>query len=93
MSEKITGIITLTPKLQASIKQDICLRGSLNYSSYEIYNVDKYKGEYNVTPKLFQQQELKTKDKLLEKNIIIKEVPYYETSNAQGITVFIGSEV
>lgn len=93
MSEKIIGKITKEHKLQGSINQDACLQGKLNYSSYEIYNAEKYKGEYNITPLAFQQQKLETKDKFLEENVIVREVPFYEVSNVEGTTVYIGREV
>lgn len=54
---------------------------------------NKYEGEYNITPLAFQQQELETKDKYLEENVIVKEVPFFEVSNVEGTTVYIGSEV
>ena len=93
MNKKLIGKIETTPILQGSIKKDTSLQGKLNYSSYEIYNAEKYKGEYNITPLAFKQQELKTKDKLLEENVIVKEVPFFEVSNTEGTTVYIGSEV
>ena len=51
-----------------------------------------YKGNYEITPKAFRSQILKTADKLLEKNIKVLEIPYYETSNTKGTTVFIGGD-
>lgn len=59
----------------------------------EVLNADKYKGEYVISPKAYQEQELDTKNKLLEKNLIVKEVPFFEVSNLEGTTVYIGSEV
>ena len=61
------------------------------------YSVDiigeKYTGEYEVTPKAYIEQELETQNKVLTKNIKVKEIPYFETSNIYGDTVYIGSEV
>ena len=93
MNEKLIGKIKTTPNLQGSIKQNSHLQGKLNYSSYEIYNAEKYKGEYNITPLAFQQQELETKNRILEENVIVREVPFFEVSNTEGTTVYIGSEV
>lgn len=53
----------------------------------------QYKGEYEITPLAYQEQELETKEKYLEKNIKVKEIPFFETSNLYGDTVYIGSEV
>ena len=55
-----------------------------------IYDEEIYDGEYDITPLAFQEQELETKDKLLEKNIKVKEIPFFETSNLYGDTVYIG---
>lgn len=55
-----------------------------------VYDHEIYDGEYDITPLAFQEQELETKDKLLEKNIKIKEIPFFETSNQYGNTVYIG---
>ena len=74
-----------TKKIQANISnvERVPIEG--NYKMYE--------GEYNITPLAFEQQELETKNKILEDNLIVKEVPYFEVSNIQGTTVYIGSEV
>lgn len=55
-----------------------------------VYDHEIYKGEHDITPLAFQEQELETKDKLLEKNIKVKEIPFFETSNLYGDTVYIG---
>ena len=54
---------------------------------------DIYTGEYEVTPKANKAQVLDTSDKLLKDDIIINEVPYYETTNASGgMTTYIAKE-
>ena len=52
-----------------------------------------YDGEYEVTPKAYQDQILETADKLLTRNIVVFEVPYHETHNDSGVTVHIAKEV
>ena len=50
-----------------------------------------YDGEYIITPLPREDQSLLTADKLLTKNILVKEIPYYETTNLSGgYTVNIG---
>ena len=56
----------------------------------KIIEGQRYEGEYEITPLPFQEQELQTKEKVLEDNIKVKEIPYYETSNLYGNTVYIG---
>lgn len=54
----------------------------------------RYAGDYSVTPKAFENQTLATAQKLLEKDIVINEIPYFETSNdSNGITAYIAKEV
>lgn len=54
---------------------------------------DHYTGTYSVTPKAFQAQTLETADKMLSDDIVIGEIPYYQTSNnSGGITSYIAKE-
>lgn len=50
-----------------------------------------YDGDYEVTPKTYSQT-LDTEDKYLRSDIVINEIPYFETSNDQdGLTVYIAN--
>ena len=49
-----------------------------------------YTGTYEVTPLPFAEQELRTENKVLSRNVVIHEIPYYETSNEYGKTIYIG---
>lgn len=53
---------------------------------------EKYDGDYIVTPKT-RSQTLETANKVLTSDITVEAVPYYETSNLYGDTVYIASEV
>jgi hypothetical protein len=54
---------------------------------------ESYDGEYRITPKAFQSQMLDTENKVLDRNIVVTEVPYYETGNAaNGVTSYIAKE-
>lgn len=66
----------------------------LDIKNYQgIKNVDIYTGAYTVTPKDIAQQ-LKTKNKLLNKDVMVKKIPFFETSNDEGgNTVYIGKEL
>ena len=69
------------PLQEVEIQQDIII--NVNPAPF-------YEGEYDVTPK-FEAQTLKTADRLLTKDVIIKEIPYAEVSNnSGGTTVTIG---
>lgn len=53
-----------------------------------------YDGDYVVTPKAYDQTVLETDGLYMRDNVVVLEVPYFETSNLQnGYTVYIGSEV
>lgn len=51
---------------------------------------DPYTGTYLVTPLPNASQELQTANKTLSRNVVIEEIPYYETHNEYGSTVYIG---
>lgn len=54
---------------------------------------DPYTGEYEVTPQAYESVTLYTNGKIMGADITVHEVPYYETSNISGTTVYIASEV
>ena len=54
---------------------------------------EPYKGEYTVIPKANEPTVLETAGKTLNKDVTVTKIPYYETSNPTGDTVYIASEV
>lgn len=83
----ISSESTLSGKLSASGG----LSGKLSMASTASYEV--YEGDYKVVPQAFNPQTLETADKLLKENIVVAEVPFIETSNESGLTVYIAREV
>lgn len=60
--------------------------------TYTTIDGDRYEGPYIVTP-MTQDQTLETRDKLMAENVLVLEIPYYETTNEQGgYTVIIADE-
>ena len=56
-------------------------------------SAERFPGPYEVTPAIVEQT-LATKQKVMDKDLTVKEIPYYAvTNNANGITVTIGNEV
>ena len=51
---------------------------------------EEYDGDYEVVPKPRIAQRLETKDKYMKDDVVVFEIPYFETSNPQGKTVYIG---
>lgn len=84
-------IIITHPKTQVEIdasKKDLELE-----SSYSVYiEGEIYDGDYEVTPKV-DAQSLPTATKVMLQDVQINKIPYFETSNEYGNTIYIGSEV
>lgn len=51
-----------------------------------------YTGETEITPRTHSNILLDTKNKRLLSDINVLKVPYFETSNVSGITVYIGGD-
>lgn len=51
-----------------------------------------YEGEYEVTPKVYENKTLQTKNHSMKDDITIKKIPQYEVSNPDGYTLIIGEE-
>lgn len=57
--------------------------------TYTPDGIETYEGDYTVIPKV-SEQEMQTKNKMMEDNVIIQKIPFYEFSNETGKTVVIG---
>lgn len=64
--------------------------GVINGTIESYTNAPTYTGDYIVTPMAHEEVILETSDKLLTDDITVLEIPYYETSNVSGYTVYIG---
>lgn len=81
---KITGNISPINKIN----------GNITYGNGSGETVPIYEGNYEATPLAFQRTVLNTEGKKMEKNVVVKEIPYYETSNLSGgTTVYIARQV
>ena len=82
-------------QLKAVVSNTVSLIGKLNSTNKlqgiisAIEPVESYKGDYAITPKI-DSQIMRTKNKKMEDNITVLAIPYYETSNLTGKTVYIG---
>lgn len=54
--------------------------------------IPPYDGEYEVTPKTYNEQVLPTRNKRMINNLTVKKIPQYEVSNDSGYTLIIGDE-
>lgn len=93
--EKITGNISPVKKIEGVISiANPVISGNITYGIGDGDSVPEYEGEYTVLPLAFQETRLSTKDKKLTEDIIVKEIPYYETSNTSGgNTVYIAGQI
>ena len=98
-SEEINGTLHSPPKIRGSLTSSkATISGSL-FKSEKIGGgvtvpstlmPDVYQGEYVIEPKAFEDTVLETKYKTMTDNVKVLEIPYFETSNESGTTVYIG---
>ena len=87
--ESLSGHISGGCTLSGTLSCNGSLSGKISIPT----NFDRYNGDYEVVPNAFNAQTLPTANKLLTQDVVVKKVPYYETSNIQqGITVYIAGE-
>ena len=59
----------------------------------DVVTPDQYEGEYDVTPRAKSEVVLNTDGLMMKSDVTVRKVPYFETSNATGETVYIANEV
>lgn len=88
---ELHGTLTTQGRLQGSLVGDHHkIQGSLTIPNTP--GLETYTGAYEVTPLPFEAQTLRTKNKLMGDDVVVLEIPYFETSNVSGTTVYIGGE-
>lgn len=81
-----------TPKAMLSGK--LSCTGGLSGKISGVPPYGSYSGDYKAVPKAFEAQALPTANKLLKEDIVIAEIPYFETENkSDGLTAYIAKEV
>ena len=65
---------------------------SIGFNVGDSSKIPLYTGEYEVTPKTYDEQVLPTKNKRMINNLTVKKIPQYEVSNDSGYTLIIGDE-
>lgn len=76
----------------AGLKGTLSCEGELSGTISTTLPQNEYEGPYEVTSDLFSDETLKTKDKLLTKDLVVKKVSFVETGNeSDGLTVYIGN--
>ena len=91
---KITVDISISNgTLECSISQSSTLNIDYNNIEYVLTDKVKYNGDYIVVPKPNEEQVLETKDKFLDDNVTVREIPFFKVSNNNGSTIYIGKEI
>ena len=88
---EITGTLADISSITASVFDSEVMEGyiSLPASVAE----DFYEGPYEVIPSAHNDIILDTDHKTMTDDVTVFKIPYFETSNTSGYTVYIGSEV
>ena len=75
--------------LSAGRLEVITLNGQAGvFTAISDSSIPVYNGQHHVIPKT-EGQELPTKNTRLTRNITVAAVPYYETNNENGTTVYV----
>lgn len=70
------------------------ISGNITYGNGNGEYVPLYVGDYTVTPQAFEEVILETNGKKMTKNVTVKEIPYFETTNTSGgVTVYIAGQI
>lgn len=89
--EKIRGEITPRRKLTGALSEAQEITATMGVPIFADYPV--YDGDYTVTPKADEATVLETQGKVMADDVTVIRIPYYETTNETGTTVYIASEV
>ena len=100
MNQNITGALSTSDILSGNLISSAIISGTILATGTidgeltippEKY-VDPYVGEYTVVSKPFRDEVLKTAGHSMTNNVTVLQIPYYETSNQTGYTIYIGGE-
>lgn len=93
---KLVGRLSAKKSLTGSISIGQTLRGMLSGKSSLIGKLTipqilgtMYEGQYVVDPLAKENVVLDTKEKFMANDVVVNKVPYFETSNEKGTTVYI----
>lgn len=92
--KSITNNISSTNTIDGNIFLEQTISGNISYGNGKESTIPIYRGSYEVTPLAFEKTTLYTDGRLMIADVVVKEVPYYETSNLSGgTTVYIAGQI
>lgn len=88
--ETLSGSVSAEVSLSGSISSVGGLSGTISVTKeYAVYD-----GTYEIIPKVSEAQILPTSNRVLKEDVMVREVPFYETGNdSDGMTAYIGKDV
>lgn len=86
----IAGHVYAEGQIGGTVSSEHSISGRINYRACG--QTEIYDGDYEVIPKV-TAQELETREKLMADDVLVHAIPYFETSNQSGTTVYIANEV
>ena len=84
---QLTGFLHSTGTLSGVLLDGGSLSGSL--SVVTVTDAEPYSGNYEVSPAVGSQT-IPVRNKLMKQDLTVDPIPFYETSNPTGTTVYIG---
>lgn len=91
MADHINGTLADVVNIQCSISGTLDLSASIQAPDH--IDIDTYDGTCVIIPLADAETVMPTKGKFMPDDVTVKKVPYFETSNESGYTVYIASEV
>lgn len=88
--DTLSGVLKGSEKIQGRLQARGVLVGKVGFP--KCTGAEEYDGAYDVIPKTYAQ-ELGTDNKVMRDNVRVEKIPYFETSNEKGTTVYIANEV
>lgn len=86
--DTLIGAVSKGGDIQGRLDTQSTLVGSVGFPKCDYPQA--YNGEYEVTPRSYEQY-LGTNDKYMLDDVTVKQIPYFETSNDYGETIYIGT--
>ena len=87
---KVMGHVSAIGDISGNVSPIFILSGNVTISGS---NIATYHGDYEVVPKANEDVVLQTAGMQMSDDVTVFKVPYFETSNIYGDTVYIASEV